>query len=131
MKTPFSSGDKKYFSHLVVETDAPHFPEGKVHDVYSTYALARDAEWATRLFVLEMKDADEMGIGTFVNIEHHSPALIGEEVKFTGTFQSLIKNEITCKIEARVGERLIASGTTGQKILKREKLQSIFSSLKK
>lgn len=131
MKNPFSVGDKKAFTHLVKEEDTPLFPEGKVHPVYSTYALARDAEWTTRLFVLEMKEKDENGIGTFVNVVHHSPALVGDEVIFYGTFESLNKNEITCSFEAKVGERLIASGSTGQKILKKEKLQNIFSALKK
>ena len=45
-----------------------------VHPFYSTFALGRDVEWACRQFVLEMKEEDEEGIGTFLNITHKSPA---------------------------------------------------------
>ena len=51
-----------------------------VHEVYATFALARDAEWTTRQFVLDMRDDDEEGIGTFLSIEHKSPALWGRRL---------------------------------------------------
>src|ERR1043165_2640416 len=105
---------------VVRKSDAPTFPTGTVHNVYSTFALIRDAEWTTRQFVLEMKDADEEGIGTMASAMHHSPALIGEEVLITGRLVKIHRHEIICEYEVKVGKRLIATGETGQKILKRE-----------
>lgn len=129
MLTPFHSGDQKFFSVQVSEKDTAAFESGAVHPVYATFALGRDAEWCCRLFVLDMKEEDEEGIGTFLSIRHHSPALLGSRVDFTATLKSIEKNEIICTYEARVGERLIASGEQGQKILKKSRIQTLFQSL--
>lgn len=129
MKELFKPGDQQQFSTLVRPEDCAAFENGVVHPVYSTFALARDAEWCCRLFVLEMKDADEEGIGTMITVEHLSPAKTGSTVQFTATITRLEGHEIVCDYEARVGERLIARGQQGQKILKKEKLEKIFNSL--
>jgi predicted thioesterase len=76
-----------------------------------------------------MKEEDEEGIGTFLTIEHQSPSLVNNQVIFTATVEHLSKNEIICSYEAKVGERLIAFGKQGQKILKKEKINQIFNSL--
>lgn len=109
--------------------DAARFETGEVHNVYSTFALGRDAEWAGRLFVLEMKEADEEGIGTGLTVNHRSPALMGQEVVITATLSAVVKNEIIVDYVAKVGDRIIADGKTWQKILKREKLDRLFESL--
>jgi len=131
VKDIFKPGDQKKLTFVVRETDTPTFPTGTVHHVYSTFALIRDAEWTTRQFVLEMRDDDEEGIGTKVSVTHHSAALVGEEVIIIGTIKKIHLHEIICEFEAHVGKRLIASGETGQKILKREKFGKLFTSLKK
>jgi fluoroacetyl-CoA thioesterase len=131
MKDIFKKGDYKVFIHKVAEADMATFESGTVHELYSTFAVARDAEWCTRLFVLQMKDHDEEGIGTFVNIQHLSAAFVGEVVVFKGSFEELNGNLLTCSFEAKVSERLIAKGSTGQKILKKEKLQLLLSSINK
>ncbi|MBS1630301.1 MAG: hypothetical protein JST27_09605 [Bacteroidetes bacterium] len=130
MKNPFQNGDQKSYTHLVSEADAPSFHEKMVHPVYATFALARDAEWTGRLFVLDMKEADEEGIGTAVFITHHAPAMPGESVRFVATLAAVEGNEIITPFEAHVGDRLIASGETRQKILKKEKLDRLFEKLK-
>src|SRR5436190_4038 len=78
IKHLFAIGDSKQITHLVGDGDLAIFETGMVHPFYATFALGRDAEWACRQFVLEMKEADEEGIGVFLNIQHHSPALLGE-----------------------------------------------------
>jgi len=97
-----------------------------VHPVYATFALARDAEWTSRQFVLQMRDEDEEGIGTELTIRHKGPAFEGEEIVFTATVRLLLDNELVCTYEAKVGSRLIATGETGQKILKRDKIAALF-----
>ena len=128
MKNIFNPGDQKSFKRIVVESDCAIFNGELLHRVCSTFALARDFEWSSRLFFLEMKDDDEEGVGTMLSIEHRSPAFVDEEIVFTATVETTIKNELICAIEARVGERIIAVGKTGQKMLKREKLRELFRS---
>jgi fluoroacetyl-CoA thioesterase len=125
----FSPGDIRCYEKAVTEKDTATFEAGQVHPVYATFALGRDAEWACRLFVLEMKEADEEGIGTFLNVEHISPALLGSNVKFTAVIDKIEGNTIICSFEAAVEGRLIAKGKTGQKILKKEKLDRLFDQL--
>lgn len=114
----------------MTDADAARFDSGEVHPVYSTFSIARDAEWAGRLFVLEMKEAEEEGIGTGITITHHSPALMGQEVVFTAMLTEVNKNEVVVDYTAHVGDRLVASGKTWQKILKKEKIDRLFESLR-
>ncbi|HVI45669.1 MAG TPA: hypothetical protein VM802_12400 [Chitinophaga sp.] len=129
MLHPFQPGDTRQFTRQVRSEDCAAFDSGQVHPVYATFALARDAEWCCRLFVLEMKEEDEEGIGTTLTVHHHAPAIVGSEVVFTATIATLKGHEIICNYEARCGARLIASGTQGQKILKKEKLEKLFRDL--
>jgi fluoroacetyl-CoA thioesterase len=129
MLQPFKTGDTKSFSKTVSSADIATFESGTVHPVYATFALARDAEWVCRLFVLDMKEADEEGIGTFVHVNHHAPALVNDTVVFTATVEAINGNEIICSFAAHVGTRLIASGRQGQKILKKEKIERLFNAL--
>src|SRR3982751_5298938 len=127
MKNIFKSGDQKSFTRVVLENDCAIFNDELLHRVCSTFALARDFEWASRLFFLEMKDDDEEGVGTMLSIDHKSPAFVGEEVFFIATVEKIEKNELICSIEAKVGDRSIAVGKTGQKMLKKEKLKELFN----
>jgi fluoroacetyl-CoA thioesterase len=127
MKLIFKPGDKKIFVKKVNESDLATFHEETLHPVYSTFALGRDFEWSSRLFFLEMKEDDEEGVGTFLSITHHHPVKVGEEVVITATVESVLGNELICMIEAICGTRLIATGKTGQKMLKKERLKNLFA----
>jgi fluoroacetyl-CoA thioesterase len=127
MKSNFKPGDQKTFKKCVTEHDLAAFHGKLLHSVCSTFSLARDFEWASRLFFIEMKEDDEEGVGTFLTIDHKSPAFVGEEITFTATIVKLEKNELTCTIESSVNGRLIAVGTTGQKMLKKDRLKKLFS----
>ena len=131
MKNVHRPGDKKSFIRMVTEKDFARFEAGLVHPVFSTFALGRDAEWTCRLFVLDMLEEGEEGIGTFLNIRHETPAFEGSEVKFTGKLLSLEENVIVCSFEAHVNERLIADGKTGQKIVLKKNLELYFEKIKK
>jgi|TARA_B110000908_G_C10117365_1_gene386002 predicted thioesterase len=125
MKQLFRYGDTKEFYKKVGKKDAAIFNGVVVHPYYSTYALARDAEWTSRLFVLDMKEAEEEGIGLFVNVKHVSPAKIGDEVRFIATIKSVVNDEVYCNISAKVGMRLVATIETGQKILDEDELEAV------
>jgi predicted thioesterase len=115
------------YHYTVKPQDVAAFHGEVVHPVCSTYVLAREVEWTTRLFVLAIMDDDEEGIGTHVSIDHKNPAFVGEEIIFTARIDQLKGNELICKYEASVNGRIIASGTPGQKILKKETLKRIFT----
>lgn len=130
MKHIYNIGDTKYYTRTVTSADVAAFESGTVHNVYATFALARDAEWSGRLFVLDMKEEHEEGIGTFVNLKHISPAFVGDVVRFEAVINEIEGNAVNCSIKATVGARTIAEGRTGQKILPREKIEKIFEQLK-
>jgi len=131
MKNIFKPGDTKVYNKIVTEKDVVAFEGVKVHDVYATFALARDMEWSSRLFVLDLKEEDEEGIGTALKIIHKGPALVGEKVEITATVKLIQGNELICDIIAKVRTRVVAEGKTGQKVLKKEKIDAIFNTLKR
>lgn len=127
MKNIFKTGDQKHFTVRVTESDCVAFHGELLHPVYATFALARDFEWSSRLFFLEMKDEDEEGVGTMLSIEHKSMAQVGDEVVITATVEQIAGNELICTIEARCNNHLVAVGKTGQKMLKQEKLHRLMT----
>jgi predicted thioesterase len=132
MTNQFNPGDVKTHFYVVQSRDLADFgPETGVlvHAVLSTFALGREMEWAARLFVLEMKSADEEGIGTELFVQHHAPAFVGETVVLTATFERLDGANLRCAVEARVGARVVASGHTGQRIVARARLAARFAAL--
>ena len=129
MKDLLKIGDETSLFFTVKPEDSAAFNGVEVHPFYATFALGRDAEWTCRQFVLKIKDEDEEGIGTFLNIQHQSPAMVGDAVCITATIESLDGNEIKCRWSAKVGERLIAQGDQGQKVLKKEKVQRLIQAI--
>jgi predicted thioesterase len=125
MKNLIRIGDVRHFTKIVKEEDFARFDDQLVHPVCSTFALAQAVEWASRLFALEEKEADEEGIGTYLKIEHKHPAFLGEHIIIESRLELINKHELICSCLAKVGTRLIARGETGQKILKKEKLAKL------
>jgi predicted thioesterase len=130
LKNPFEIGDQKVYERTVLAEDQAAFESGLVHPVYSTFALARDAEWACRLFVLEMKEEDEEGIGSFIDVQHQSPAPVGAAVRVIATLEEVEGNRVLCSYEVFQDSRLIANGRQEQRILKKTKIDSIFAAAK-
>lgn len=130
MKQLFKPGDRKEWQKVVLSEDAAAFGGEQVHPVCSTFALGREMEWASRLFILEMREEDEEGIGTFLEIQHRAPALVGETLSIVAVVEQLQENNLICSIEVRVADRLVATGKTGQKLLKRQSLENIFKRLR-
>jgi fluoroacetyl-CoA thioesterase len=125
MINPFQPGEVRQFRRLVQREHLAVFESGPVHPVYSTFALARDAEWACRLFVLEMKEEHEEGIGTYLSVEHRSVAREGHLVLFTAVLLEVDGNRIRCRYEAHVEDRLIATGEQEQRILERIRVEKL------
>jgi len=130
MTNPFQIGDTKTYEYIVKKGDFASFEEeGLIHPVLSTFKIAQCAEWVCRLFVHEMKEAGEEGVGVMVSVFHHSPAIENEKVLFTAELVQVEKNQITCKWKATVNQRLIASGEQIQKIISKKKFDDILENL--
>lgn len=127
MINPFKHGDVKEYTKTVQSDEIAAFDSGMVHEVYSTFSIARDAEWSGRLFVLEMKEEGEEGIGTQISVQHKGPAFIGDTIRYVSTFEEITeRGEILTSYKAYCGERLVAEGLQGQKILPKVKLDQLF-----
>lgn len=126
MKKIFKPGDQKIYRTVVRQSDLAIFHGKLLHPVCSTFALARDIEWSSRLFFIDMKEEDEEGVGTRLCIDHYSPAFVGEELTITATVARLEANELICNIEVWAGNRKVAAGETGQRMIKKEKLNRLF-----
>lgn len=110
--------------------DTAAFGGVEVHPVCSTFAMAREAEWACRQFVLQMREDHEEGIGNGLTIEHQAPAFLGERVDVVATLTAIQGNEVHCTWQARSGTRLLASGTCTQKVMDKAKLYERFDRLR-
>jgi len=126
MLNPFKKGDTKMYRFKVKSSDYAEFEAQSVHKVCSTFALAREIEWSTRLFVLDMLEMGEEGIGTSLTINHKAPAFLNEAVEIIATFEEISNQEIICSYKVQVGSRLVAEGQTGQRILPKDKIQEVF-----
>jgi predicted thioesterase len=126
MKHVLAIGDEQEYQHVVENRDLAAFHGNVVHPVCATFVLARDIEWTSRQFVLQLCEDNEEGVGTLLTVNHVSPAFVGDKIVYTARIQELTGNELICSYEAKVGDRLIAFGKTGQKILERETINRIF-----
>jgi fluoroacetyl-CoA thioesterase len=127
MKDVLKPGYRKHLSYTVKQEDTAAFAGEEVHPVCATFTLAREIEWATRQYMFEWRDEDEEGIGTFLSIDHRSPAFVGDELIIESVIESINRNELICAYIVRVNDRVIATGKTGQKVLKREKLRLLLN----
>jgi predicted thioesterase len=60
-------------------------------------------------------------------VNHLAPAFPGQEIRFDATFEEITeKGEIITSFRVLQGERLIAEGRQGQRILLRTKIEQIF-----
>lgn len=129
MKSRLKIGDRRSFLHKVAQDDIATFESGNVHPVCSTFTLAKYIEWTSRIFIIDVKNEDEEGIGTMIQIDHISPAFENQEIYFEATVSSIENNELICEVIVTTKDRLVARAKTGQKLLKKAKIREIFSSL--
>jgi fluoroacetyl-CoA thioesterase len=127
MKNILKPGDITTYKWTVSEQDVAAFEGEVVHPVCSTFSLAREVEWTTRQFVLSAREEDEEGIGTHLTIDHKRPAFVGEEILIQGRVEKIEGHHLICSFEAHVGTKLVAVGKTGQKILKKEKIDKLLN----
>lgn len=125
MVNPFEPGAQITIERTVLTEDLARFEGVLIHPVYSTYAMARDAEWAGRQFVLQMKEAGEEGIGTYVHLQHLAPAREGAPIRIVATLEEVNGHAVHVSFVIWSGNQKLAEGKTGQKILPKEKIQKL------
>lgn len=101
----------------VTEADRPVFDGKVVHDVCSTYALAREFEWAGRRVYLAHRPEGTEAIGTQVEVIHRASAPVGAVLEVEAVPQSYQKGWLLVRATAHWQGKLIAEGTTTQKVL--------------
>jgi len=121
--------ESKIHTFKVKEADIAKFNEDVVHRVCSTFTLAREIEFATRQHIFNYLGENEEGIGSMLKIQHISPALVGELVEIQSEVLSFNNGDLLCSYTAKVNQRIVAMGETGQKVINMEKLKEIFSTL--
>lgn len=117
------------YTTTVTDQKLAAFDSGEVHPVYSTFALGKDAEWACRLFVLEMKEEGEEGIGSYLSVEHLYPAPKGSQVQIEAQLEAVQKNEVICTYRAHANGHLIATGRQVQKIIDKRRFDQLIANI--
>lgn len=113
MSIPFTPAAHRY---SVTEADRPAFEGSVVHEVCSTYSLAREFEWAGRRVYLASRPEETEAIGTQVEVIHRASAPVGAELEIEAEPVSYEKGWLVCKTRAFWEGKLIAEGTTTQKV---------------
>ena len=103
MKQLFAPGSEKSYTKVVSAEDIARFESGTVHEVYATFAIARDAEWAGRLFVLDMKEDDEEGDLSFGDMLHDDSHNAPEDDMMRNSVEGTLKNMLSA-LDAREQE---------------------------
>lgn len=119
-------GLTKSQQYTIKEEDIASFNGQVVHRVCSTFVLAREVEWATRQYVLDVLQPGQEGIGTQLTIDHEGPAFPGEVLTIDSRIESWDRGQLLCSFKAHVAGRPVASGKTGQRIMDKMKLAERF-----
>jgi fluoroacetyl-CoA thioesterase len=122
--TPFVPVSTTYCVH---PDDLATFRGVTIHYVCSTFALAREFEYAGRLVYESGQQADEQAIGVTVAVEHLAPAFVGTELEIEATPISFSKGVLACKVSAYSAGKLIATGQTTQKVLPASTIKRILT----
>jgi len=113
MPPPFASASHDF---TVTEADQPVFADQVVYAVCSTYALAREFEWAGRRVYLASKLEGTEAIGTQVEVLHKASAAVGAGLIILAQPITYKKGWLVCRCTAHEGDTLVAEGTTTQKV---------------
>jgi fluoroacetyl-CoA thioesterase len=118
---------------LVTDEMTVDFAElGRVHDVYSTYWMARHMEEAGRKIIVPFLDPDDDGVGSAVSVRHRAPVLPGMRLTVVARHRNTEGNRIVvdCTVHNELGE-LVGDGTTEQVVLPASEIQKRFEATRR
>lgn len=116
----------------VTEAMTVNFEElGKLHPVYATYWVGKHFEEVGRKLILPFLEEGEETIGTQLEVKHTASTLVGMKVIITATFIKREGRRLYAEMRAvnELGDE-IATGTTTQALLPKEKIDDNFAMLK-
>lgn len=125
MKPELKPGVEREVSFVVTEAMCPAFDGVVVHRVCATWTLVHYMELAGRRVLVDYLEPDEEGVGSSVTCEHAAPAPVGCEVTVRATATRVTDRILDCDVVCFRGERVIARGTTGQRVFPRAVLKRI------
>ncbi len=102
---------------------------GVVHRVYSTWAMVRHLELASRKVILPFLEPEEDAVGHSVSVTHFAPTPVGARVTARATLLRLEGNRIVCALEAFNEREKIGAGENVQIVLPRATLAERFAAL--
>ena len=117
MESTLKVGNTTTHTFLVTKEMQPRFADVIIHPVCSTWDMAHQFEIVARKSLEPHLSEGEEGIGSFLSIEHRSPAPIGENVHLEAVVTECYVSSLVCTITARIGSRVCASGKQIQRIL--------------
>lgn len=85
--------------------------------VYSTAALAADAEQVCRSLLTPHLEPGEMAIGVRLELLHRAPVPVGELVLLQATVATVQPAGLTCEVMARHRGTLVARGSFEQRVV--------------
>ena len=97
---------------------------GVVHPVYSTWAMVRHMELASRKVILPFLEPGEDAVGYSVNVTHFAPTPVGMQVTVHATLQRVEGNRIICALEAFNEHEKIGEGENVQVVVPPDYLQN-------
>jgi predicted thioesterase len=56
--------------------------------------------------------------------------MLGDEVEIVATLTEIDGNAVNCTLLVKVGDRVVAEGSQGQKILKKEKVERLIQQIR-
>lgn len=103
----------------VVVTDGmvAHLDGHVLHRVYGTFWACYHAEVAARKAIEPFFDSGDNAVGSELCIAHHAMAPVGATLHITARVSEVQGRRITCMVEIRHNNTLIASGHQQQTLL--------------
>lgn len=100
---------------------------GVVHRVYSTWAMVRHLELASRKVILPFLEPEEDAVGHSISVTHFAPTPVGRRVTARATLLRIEANRIVCTLEAFNDREKIGTGENVQVVLPRARLVERFA----
>lgn len=125
MKPGLEIGTQRDISFVVTLDMCPEFDGVVVHKVCATWTIVEYMEKAGRLVLIDFLEPHEEGVGSHVSCDHLNPAPVGSTVRVIATAADVMDRELICDTVAFVGDRMIASGKTIQKVMPRAVLKRL------
>lgn len=130
MKPGLVPGHQAEVTVTVTDEMVAWFEElGGVHRVYSTWAMVRHLELASRKVILPFLEADEDAVGHSISVTHVAPTRVGATVTTRATLLRIEGPRIVCALEARNEREVIGTGENVQVVLSRARLAERFGAL--